>query len=188
MNIDQVYQELDLLSVALEMTPELGPTHLREKLLECRRKQDRISKVLVDVNREFSSARARVRALQALVDVARGNSDSPTLKAELRGARDVEDQLRYCERAVRLRRENLRATSSDIRLLVNVIEQQIKLGEVQPPPKAGPREVNEVLPFMVDDAPREMSFDSEWPDVPAVKKKTKQPTLIDDTVDVEGIF
>lgn len=187
--VTQIYQELETLAVPLKQDPQLGLQYLRECLMECRRKQDRISELLVQVNRDVSDVRGNVRAFRASVDVARGAPELPALKADLAMWVAREDHLKYLLISVRLRRENLRATSADIRLMVSVIEQQLKLGEVQPP-KPPLREVNEVLPFMVD-GPQELSLDSEWPppDEALPKKvRKKQPAVVDDEIDIEQIF
>lgn len=198
--VQAIYRELDSLSVNLKQSPELGLMYYRERLLECRQKQDRISEILVLINRELSVARSSARALTASVEVVgQGEAASMVrreLKRELQPFTDTEDILKYLLSAARLRRENLRATSSDIRLMVNIIEQQLKLGEVQPPKESSRRQPQDVpLPFD-GGSPAEVSFDatppdlgeSEWPDVSGMGKVKKQPKVHDETLDLDRIF
>lgn len=182
--VGEIYEELNQLSVPLIQSPELGLGYYRERLVECRQKQDRISEILVRINRELSVARGGARALRLSVEIAGRGKQAGALRTELEPFLDTEDTLKYLLAAARLRRENLRATSSDIRLMVNVIEQQLKLGEIQPP-KTKHKEVDVPLPFT---EPTELSMDSEWPEPAAKVNNRKRPTVIDDDVDVNNIF
>jgi hypothetical protein len=54
------------------------------------------------------------------------------LVVELNDAQDQDDEIRYLVEVIKAKQSNLRMTSSDIRLLYSVVEQQLKLGEIQP--------------------------------------------------------
>lgn len=191
--VTTIYAELDTLAVTLEQRPELGSVYLLERLMECRRKQDRISEILVLINRELSVTRCAARTLRASIDVIGRSKDTILLRAELQPYVDDEDTLKYLLASVRLRRENLRATSSDIRVMVNVVDQLRKLGEVQPPPE---KPQHQMTFREVTQQSGEMNMDeSEWPEPvppkpPKVSKKKVPvvPAMVDEAVDLDKIF
>lgn len=130
--IKQIYDELETLSVPLEKNPQRGLSYLKEKMLECRGKQDRVTDLLARVAQLHPAIRTRVRNLKAAVNAAEGSPEVAELHAELNDAKDQDDEIRMLMEVVKAKKSNLTMTSSDIRLLYSIVEQQLKLGEVTP--------------------------------------------------------
>lgn len=145
--VDRIYRELEAMVVPLDQTSERGPVYLKERLLVCRRMQDRVSGMLLKINQEFSRLKILCRALRASVALAGAGVQAPALREELRTAEDDYDEVRYLAEAVEVKRANLRQTGSDIRLLAGIMAEGMRLGEVQPPKKLTP--VRETTPFEI---------------------------------------
>lgn len=131
--ISRLYEELETLSVPLEKNPQRGLQYLREKIVECRQKQDRVVDLLVQVRKLHPAVRTSVRNLKAMLHVLQPNDDRrPDVISQLSDVQDQDDEIRYLVEVIHAKRTNLSMTSSDIRLLYSVVEQQLKLGEIQP--------------------------------------------------------
>lgn len=133
--IQKMYQELETLTVKLERSPQRGLSYLHEKMLECREKQDRVGDLLLKVNRVRAGIRRSIRGLKAAIEISAVGENAQQLsevRNELRTWEDQEDEVRYLSEVILSKQSNLRMTSSDIRLLCSVVEQQIKAGEIVP--------------------------------------------------------
>ena len=119
--ISQIYQDLDTLEVRLEQTPELGVEYLRDRLLECRVKQNTVTELIVRVNRAYSSVRQQLRAQEAALRHAGTTEQAIRLRVEHDGMADENDSLKLLLEALSVRRGNLARTSSDIRLLEKIV-------------------------------------------------------------------
>lgn len=126
--ISQTYEMLERLEIKLEQTPELGTEYLKDKLLECRQKQNTVTDLIVKTNRAYSGARMAVRAQESAVRVAGQSQRGPELRDELLKMLDERDALKYLLEALNVRRANLGRTSSDIRLMAGIIEQESRPG------------------------------------------------------------
>ncbi len=163
--ISQIYDQLTELEIQLIQTPELGTEYLRDKLLECRQKQNTVTELIVRVNRAYSAARQAVRAQETACRVAGVSQRGVELRDELATMLDERDALKYLIEALNVRRANLGRTSSDIRLMNGIIEtelnnanagQQRKNKPAPPPPpeptpaaekRLGPQEPPTVADF-----------------------------------------
>jgi len=79
--------------------------------------------------------RTAVRNLKAQIQLLESSTQRdqiPAVIVELNDANDQDDEIRYLVEVIKAKQSNLRMTSSDIRLLYSVVEQQLKLGEIQP--------------------------------------------------------
>lgn len=135
--LTQIYQELLTMSVGLDQAPQLGLQYLSEKMYECRRKQDQVSDLLVEVNRDWSRVKHATRIQKTLVLTLRATNRAGELEVanrDLDGLEGEEDELRILIEAVKAKSSNLRMTSSDIRLLSANTEQLMKMGPVTPSP------------------------------------------------------
>ena len=103
-------------------TPELGPEYLKDRLLECREKQNLCTDLIVKVNRAYSSVRQALRAQNAALHHAEGSTQATRLRDEQQRMVDEQDSLKLLLDALNVRRGNLARTSSDIRLLAKIIE------------------------------------------------------------------
>jgi hypothetical protein len=132
--ITEIYAQMDQARVPLP--PDLpGPGELLEKLREVRRWQDAVISLTTEVMRESAGAKKTIRALQALLTAGVAGD----ARADLLEAKNRLDDLKGLDQALRVCRNNLKTTESDIRLSSHLIDLQMKLGEVRPPdPKAVP--------------------------------------------------
>jgi hypothetical protein len=94
--------------------------------------QDQVSSLLTEVNRDFGRIRQAVRNQKAVLALTAEANAQRDAREVLSSFENEEDDLRYLLEAVKAKSSNLRMTSSDIRLLYGIVEQQIKLGEIQP--------------------------------------------------------
>ncbi len=136
--ISQIYDQLTELEIRLEQKPELGTDYLKDKLLECRQKQNTVTDLIVRINRAYSAARQAVRAQEAAVRVAGVSQRGAELRDELGKMHDERDALKYLIEALNVRRANLGRTSSDIRLMNGIIETEMgnaNAGQRRPPVK-----------------------------------------------------
>lgn len=132
--IQEIYSGLDDMVVPLDQTPELGLEYFRDKMHECRRKQDWVADRIVEVNREFSRLRMAIRAGQRAVEIARDSAQHMDIRRQLREHEGSAEALKYLTEALKIKIANLKQTGSDIRLIVKVVEQGLESGgEVQPP-------------------------------------------------------
>lgn len=125
----EIYALLDKARVPLSPDQQ-GPTELLEQLREVRRWQDAVITVSTEVMRETAGAKKAIRSYQAMLTV--GTAD-PRVRESLHDAKDQLDDLRSLEQAIRVCRNNLKTTESDIRLSSHLLDLQIKLGQVTPP-------------------------------------------------------
>lgn len=128
--ISAIYTTLDRARVPLPPDQQ-GPQVLLEKLREVRRWQDTVISLSTEVMRETAGARKQVRALQALTAHTSG-PDLSKYRHDLHGAKDLLDDLKSLEQALRVCSANLKTTESDIRLCSHLLDLQIKLGEIRP--------------------------------------------------------
>lgn len=154
--ISQIYEELERLEIKLEQAAVLGTEYLTDKLLECRQKQNTVTDIIVKTNRAYSGARMAVRAQEAAVRVAGMSARGAELRDELSKMLDERDSLKYLLEALSVRRANLGRTSSDIRLMANIIEAErapgrANAGQERPRP-APPPVVPTAMPTL--DQPR----------------------------------
>lgn len=130
----EIYRELENLVVPVEKDPTLGLTYLREKMVDCRHGQDRIGTLLLEVNRDFSRVRQALRARKTAFTLAKSAGQTQILddlRNQLNQVEDEFDDLRLLQQVIESRASNMKMTSSDIRLLVSVVETQMKLGEIR---------------------------------------------------------
>jgi hypothetical protein len=130
--IQQYYEILEDLKVPLDKSPQRGLAYLRERMIECREKQDRVTDLLAEVRKPYAAIRTQVRNLKASVELAKNTPEIAPLRTALYEWADLDDEVRYLTDVIKAKASNLKMTSSDIRLLYSVVEQQLKLGEVQP--------------------------------------------------------
>lgn len=128
--ISEIYQMLGEARVPLPPDQQ-GPQVLLEKLREVRRWQDAVISLTTEVMRASAGAKKAIRALQGLVSSGEANSIRE-YRRELTEAKDQLDDLRSLDQAIRVCRNNLKTTESDIRLCSHLLDLQIKLGEIQP--------------------------------------------------------
>lgn len=133
--ISQIYETLERLEIKLEQIPEMGTEYLKDKLLECRQKQNTVTDLIVKTNRAYSGSRMAVRAQEAAVRVAGMSARGAELREQLSTMLDERDSLKYLLEALSVRRANLGRTSSDIRLMAGIIEQESRPGNAN----AGPQ-------------------------------------------------
>lgn len=137
--IARIYEELDTALVPLAMPHDTlaakGIGYFYEKMMEVRRQQDRTSSLAIRVGAELSRLRKRMRALKAAAALSGTSEQGDRIRTELSVVEDELDDVKALSEAVENRRGNLRQTGSDIRLMMAMIESQIKLGEVLPPPR-----------------------------------------------------
>lgn len=120
--------------------------------MDCRRMQDRATDLLLLVNKNHAGARTAVRNLKAQITILEGEEDNLTVggsnnETVMEGLRNSkqemliyeaqDDELRFLGEVVRSKQSNLKMTSSDIRLLCAVVNDQIRLGEIQPGNRRG---------------------------------------------------
>lgn len=130
--IAAIYQTLEQARVPLPPDQQ-GPGVLLEKLREVRRWQDAVIGLSTEVMRETAGTKKLIRALQVLATHAAPDGRA---KQDLNDAKDRLDDLRSLEQAIRVCRNNLKTTESDIRLCSHLLDLQFKLGEIQPPKPA----------------------------------------------------
>lgn len=150
--IGAIYDQLDHLMIKLEQVAELGTEYLKTKLLECRQKQNTVTDLIVRCNRSYSAARMAVRAQEAACRVAGMSPRGAELRDELSKMLDERDSLKYLLEALSVRRANLGRTSSDIRLMAGIIEQESRPGNAsagqERPTKAPEKPVPTELPSL----------------------------------------
>lgn len=150
--IGAIYDQLDHLMIKLEQVAELGTEYLKTKLLECRQKQNTVTDLIVRCNRQYSAARMAVRAQEAACRVAGMSPRGAELRDELSKMLDERDSLKYLLEALSVRRANLGRTSSDIRLMAGIIEQESRPGNAsagqERPTKAPEKPVPTELPSL----------------------------------------
>jgi hypothetical protein len=138
--IQNLYHQLETLSVRVERNSQRGLGYLADRMMECRQKQDQATDILLKVNRAHATARTSAKSIKSQISIIdslpeqqRAEHGSLTeLKERLNVWESEEDELRFLGEVVRAKISNLKMTSSDIRLLCSVVEQQIRLGEIQP--------------------------------------------------------
>lgn len=131
--ISQLYSELETLSVPLEKNPQRGLQYLREKIVECRTMQDRAADMLIQVRKLHPAVRTAVRNYKGMLHLMEQlDPRRAEVNTSLSEVQDQDDEIRYLVEVIKAKQSNLKMTSSDIRLLYSVVEQQLKLGEIQP--------------------------------------------------------
>lgn len=133
--ISAIYQTLDGLEIRLEQTPELGTEYLRDRLLECREKQNTVTDLIVRVNRAYSAVRQQLRAQETALRHAGTTEQAQRMREDRDAMLDEQDALKLLLDALNVRRGNLARTSSDIRLLDKIIEDKFRSPA---PPKPAP--------------------------------------------------
>jgi len=156
--------------------------------VDCRTKQDRVTDLLLRVNRERSGVRTAIRNLKAQIEVIGNDSEHaslPQLKTDLRSYEDQEDEFRYLTEVITAKQSNLRMTSSDIRLLCSVVEHQIRLGEITPGNRGGNSGSSLVPPVQQPVAP--VSF-QERPINETTLQEEMTPSVAVDSGDAQGVL
>lgn len=133
-----IYAELDTMRVPMVLPANPLPHMLMGMLEQCRRFQDRVLDLSTEVEKEKSAARKAVRAAQAAVSLSGGSTASNPHKEDLRRAQDTLDDVRALAEVLSVTRANLKVTDSDIRLGAQLIDQQMRLGNVRPPAPTAP--------------------------------------------------
>jgi len=122
----------------------MGLSYFREKIVECRQKQDRVNDLLLDINQYKTGLRRALTSSQAerqlLLD---SKSETTQLDSKLKQLEGLVSEVRWVLEVIEAKRSNLRMTSSDIRLLCSIVDQQIKSGEVKPGSYVGSSNIQE---------------------------------------------
>jgi hypothetical protein len=134
---EEVYLRLrDLQVIDMDHAVERGPSYLLERLKQCRRQQDEVLTLSVEIKRATSKAKIASRMAKSAMAWTdqRDASRKQALKDEYETALSDFDELRTLEEVAAISRMNLRTADSDIRLGAQLLEQQIKLGVITTPP------------------------------------------------------
>ncbi len=186
----QIYMELETLAVPLQQDPQLGLNYLRERMIVCRSMQDRVSNILMEVNRDFGRIRQAVRSQKAVLNLTNEANLQRPVRDRLDEFENEEDNLRYLMEAVKAKSSNLRMTSSDIRLLYGIVEQQIRLGEIQPG-RHRPTQQEQPIPVELSEVTTAIDLSPPLPVKPLEEDPPPPLVLLaesDEMEDIENFF
>lgn len=119
--IEAIYDEMSTLTVHLTMAPELGPDYLKEKLTECRQKQNRTLELFLRLSRATSTLRLRLQSARQAVKVAGGSAQAEEFRRQIPGLSDEFDSCRFALEALKVVRSNLNRVQTEIRTLTDIV-------------------------------------------------------------------
>lgn len=119
--IAALYDEMETLTVGLTLAPELGPDYLKEKISECRQKQNRALTLFLRLSREASTLRLRLQAAREAVKIAGASPQAQEFRRQMADLTDEFESARYAFGVLKVVRSNLIRTQTEIRTLSDII-------------------------------------------------------------------
>jgi hypothetical protein len=119
--IAALYDEMETLTVGLTLAPELGPDYLKEKISECRQKQNRALTLFLRLSREASTLRLRLQAAREAVRIAGASPQAQEFRRQVADLTDEFESARYAFGVLKVVRSNLIRTQTEIRTLSDII-------------------------------------------------------------------
>ena len=199
--VEQIFDEIATYTIDLEPDPtSLGPRYLHRVTAVCRNYQNAVSRILGEIHREkrmlSEHLRSQEAALKVESDELLANNDQVRRLPNIRDreatisvllatrVREVEDlkrevtNLEHIEKAVRHRHDELKDTSSAIRLQRNLIRDEIDSGSFYGDERGMDRHDNGPTGSSVDEAEldRIMSEASKSPETSATGTETDAPS------------
>jgi hypothetical protein len=127
--IADIYTELNEMTVLVHQQPQLGFTYYADFIAAARIKQERLGDLTILVNRHRAEVRVKLRCVRELKQLDPTNE----LVREFAALENEFDELRYLADSLDVKSKLVRNSMFDVRLLLQIMESQLKLGEVQPP-------------------------------------------------------
>lgn len=137
--IEDTYEELGQMFIALDASPEKGLTYIKERLTLGRAMQDRVAELRLKVNRALSAVMEQHLIAQQLYEI----QSTPDNKKKVKDLEVLKHRHVMLTKMITMQSQVLSRTAMDIRLLADLTKEQIKRGEIDP---------NEV-PGLVKDVP-----------------------------------
>lgn len=160
--LTEIYAYLSTATLTVDASTQRGPDYLQDQLQTCRRMQDAVVQIQIEVHRALAATKRGRRAARSLVALHKKHPESVGYTA----ARDDLDQLEGAHddlvglmASVSVARGNLRATDSDIRLSATLMELQVRLGVIRPATADQP--LVSVTPISPPAAPLAVAGDEE---------------------------
>jgi hypothetical protein len=140
-HIAAIYAELKGMSVIAPHTPQMGFSFYAERVAEARIIQDRLGDLIIMVNKDTARVRVATRTLKEIARL-QGTTHDVRTADQLGSLANEADDLKYVAESLAIKAQLIRHSILDIRLVLTIMEAQIKLGEVAPVAKAAKPQVS----------------------------------------------
>lgn len=191
--VQAVYQEIETLLAPVKLEPELGATYFRQRLSEADAAYQRTVQLLIETTKALNALKIESRTYRAAIKVDPNSPDGRSLRDNIFEVDERIEDAQGLLIAIRLRKEGLRMSMSNVRLMEKLMAQEAAL----PRSPADERSMRDILGDRQTDVPAMALASPEPPahdpnieallgplEPPAPKPPTPTPTV---TVNTEMI-